>query len=182
MPHLSVLKHNTGMAIRVSTIVLATGWTLLVGFGAAGCSGKTYTCAGNPNPCKLLTPGQCDKAEGCHPIAASCEPAAFDCIGVSDAGCHGLTCFFTEGTCRPICQKFTTQSQCEGTSVACFWIDGACTTKCQQNQTETDCSRGTNCAWYACEGTPKSCEQYPGDQCPTWLGCEQIAHYPYSTQ
>lgn len=172
---------------RAATVPVRFGIVLLASAAVQpACETATYTCEGEPFQCTWLLPEKCAAMPGCYSVAQpACESQSFGCVPPNvepDKVCGAPTCYHDGQSCRPICERYEDQSQCESTSLACVWANGRCTTECNLLDTRSSCEQGVNCAWYSCAGTPKPCSEYSGDACPTELGCERVRDPLYTTQ
>jgi hypothetical protein len=116
---------------------------------ALGCSSKM--CAG-VGTCYGDQASQCQKIPGC----------------AATAGC------VVNPTLGLDCAAETTQQAClsDVLAVTCTWANGACSGPCNAATDMATCQGIPECSWSACTGTPKSCDAYSADSCPTSpLGC-----------
>jgi hypothetical protein len=116
---------------------------------ALGCSSKM--CAG-VGTCYRDQPSQCQKIPGC----------------AATPGC------VVNPTLGLDCAAEITQDSClsDVLAVRCTWANGACSGPCNAATDTATCQSIPECSWSACSGTPRSCDAYSADSCPTSpLGC-----------
>jgi hypothetical protein len=182
IPELAELERPTSLRWLGRTALLMLAALAL----SSACSdGKTYSCEGDPRPCTWLLPETCAIATGCFAVEVpACEPMGFACVPANVEGttCASATCYEDGPSCRPICEQYADRQSCEATTIACIWAEDRCTTECGLLPTLEACDQGRNCAWASCAGTPRACDRYSGDECPTHLGCERVTHHAISAQ
>ena len=74
----------------------------------------------------------------------------------------------------PDCPSATNEAACKAilAITGCTWSKGACTGPCRDAKDQVTCQSMLGCNWSACTGSPKPCETYSADSCPTTpLGC-----------
>jgi hypothetical protein len=154
-------------------LMLITG----VGLSTVSCSGESYVCEGNSGPCGGLTPEHCQERVGCHSAEQPvCVTLGYGCAlsDLNGTSCSSSNCFRDDsGKCRTVCSALVTESACATEGGGCRWIGGQCTTPCETINDAAQCESNRDCTWLSCGGTPRDCEEFSGDECPTWLGCEQ---------
>ena len=149
-------------------------------------SSPGYRCEGRTGECSSLAPEQCSADVGC-PAAATpvCVDVGYACaISIFDGtACSGAKC--QRGGklgCDTVCEGAPDEAACAKVGGLCAWLDGRCTTPCQTLTDHDSCRAGSGCLWLACSGKPRACEEFSGDACPTWLGCDRVKTYAYSAQ
>lgn len=155
-------------------------------FSTTSCGSPGYRCEGKPRKCSNLPPSRCSAEVGC-PAAAKpvCVRIGYGCA-VSDFDgipCPGLTCEVDANQrCNTVCAGLLDEAACTAKGGACEWLNGTCTTSCEVIGDADTCEQTPNCDWLACSGKPLACEEFSGDSCPTWLGCDKIEGHAYSAQ
>jgi hypothetical protein len=176
---------------NVSVLRALLGLLLVTVAGAAltvtSCSsGPTYRCEGKTGECSSLAPEQCSADIGC-PAAATplCVDVGYSCARkvFDEVPCLGEHCR-PGGTlgCTTTCEGAADEATCAKEGGRCAWLDGKCMTPCQMLTDHDSCRATAGCLWLACGGKPRACEEFSGDACPTWLGCDKVKSYAYSAQ
>jgi len=172
---------RAGRSRRLLALLLAG--TAAFGLFAASCEGPSYTCEGRAwKTCSMLPADQCAATDGCElRETPRCVEGGVTCDG-EGAGCDRSFCVLKEGTCATICGAEADEGACSKRSSTCVWADDRCTTDCELLDAAADCQAAAHCKWLTCRGQPRPCEEFSGDRCPTWLGCDKIKHFAYSAQ
>jgi hypothetical protein len=157
-----------------------------VALTTASCGSPGFRCEGKPSKCSSLTPERCSEDLGC-PAAATplCVSVGYACAlsQFDGTACEASNCERDENqSCRPVCAGASDAATCSRSGASCLWLDGACTTLCETLTDVVSCRAGPSCLWLACSGKPRACEEFSGDACPTWLGCDKVKTYAYSAQ
>jgi hypothetical protein len=154
-------------------LLLLTG----MGLSTISCGSARSVCEGNSGHCGRLTPEHCQERVGCRlaeqPI---CVTRGYGCAlsDLNGTPCSSSNCFRDgSGGCRTVCSALETEDACATEGGGCRWIDGACTTACEAIDDATKCTSNNDCTWLSCGGKARDCEEFSGDECPTWLGCER---------
>jgi hypothetical protein len=127
-------------------------------------------------------------------LAALLIAAAAIAIGCSSKTCNGVaSCYGDRASqcqsipgCAPTpgcmvnpilgedCAAATTQNAClvDVLAVSCTWANGTCSGFCNAATDMATCQSIPECSWSVCTGTPRSCDAYSADSCPTSpIGC-----------
>ena len=116
-------------------------------------------------------------ATGCS--SKACGGVA-SCYGDKPAQCQNIPgCTATPGcilnpTLGLDCAAELTQDAClsDALSPPCTWANGKCSGPCNAATDMTTCQNIPQCNWSVCSGTPKPCDAYSADSCPTSpVGC-----------
>jgi hypothetical protein len=171
----------------VALFTLALGWCGI--FGVPGCSHQ-FSCVGDfVGTCSDLDSSTCTTVHGCRTIKATCMTGC----EAAGASCPER-CDSAGGGCASPCDAIIDQSTCESVAAMsglalhqCVWDSDAntCGSPCGTFKTSKTCGQesGAGCVWIECTGTPKdSCDSYPGDNCPTVLGCDRTSRPVSSTE
>jgi hypothetical protein len=158
---------NSGRAtsIGAASIALAACLAFAGGCNRKQCSG-IITCANQA--------AQCDKVPGCQPTPA---------------------CQYSFGNVDSTCRKLTMPETCAAeTTSACLWTAPECVSACGAITDAQACQdfsftdprfpeKFFPCVWSTCSGIPEkaSCDDYPVDQCPSYLGCQVTQPEPVGT-
>lgn len=152
----------------------------------ASCGSPSYRCEGRPGRCSALRPDRCSADIGCPAIGTPvCVQAVYGCAlsNLDGTSCKGPTCELDDKqVCRTVCSGLPDEASCVKKGGACAWLNGSCTTPCEVLTDMESCDAGTNCLWLACGGQPRACDEFSGDACPTWLGCDKVEGHAYSAQ
>ena len=162
--------------------------------GASGCSGATggYTCEGQiSTECADLNGDLCAKAKGCHATPGNCVHLC----EAPGTNCETSGCFASATGCQARCAGDMDETSCTAEMASlgggsapvqiCNWGADGCTSPCASLKSNGDCAaqRVKGCIWLGCDGTPQGpCSSYSGNDCPTFLGCDRVAHPLYSAQ
>lgn len=150
----------------------------------ASCGGPGYRCEGHADvTCAKLDDDRCSMTRGCTLTQeARCIAGGVSCEGKTPNTCNPKYCIEKGGTCLTICAAQPDEAACVDQGGTCVWIDGRCTSNCELITAPDACEADRLCGWRGCQGTPLACDQYSGDECPTWIGCEKNKSFAYSTQ
>jgi hypothetical protein len=176
---------------RIVRVVFRAAASLLLGLGGFGIAGAPAcgdpaTCGGNiDRACSDFSTDECPKAPGCHAVPGRCA-------SVEEQGC---VCASSGNTCKSGCDCAGDEASCRSNVAStgigspeiqqCMWDGSTCKSLCPPITTPDACraQQVAGCTWIECAGQPKGpCSAYSGDNCPTLLGCDRVAHSGLSLQ
>lgn len=140
----------------------------------AGCSGLggEVVCEGEMwRSCSDLGENLCKETFACTLVPGRC---AARCEAHQSARrCTDANCSWEVDRCILRCDSARTEEVCFELRYACQWDGAECKNVCAPLESADACD-AAGCSWLMCEGAAKPCDAYPGDACPTSLGCDRI--------